>query len=515
MSWATASLLLVGALLRAHGYVFHVIPVWEDEAAWAMRLIELPLSEHVIRPLGFMALSKLLVTALGPSEAVLRAMPWLAGMASLAMAPLLAKRLFSSPAAQLIFVGCIALHPGAIDLAKEFKPYSVGLAYHMGLLLLTLRYLDTKNARELAALLALLFLGTLFSQDLLFTYPAYFGLLLLDAFRARRMRRLLAIGLAAAATLTLLVTLYVFAWSKAVGHGEKTADYWGKKYDVFYVPNAEPGTSRLGWTNARLGDMAAMPGMRRELWDTAKLPDAALTELKEADVDVWRVLVVLGIGVLLYRQRRREALLLLAPLACMVAFNGLGAWPLGAFRTNLFVLLYTAGLAAGAFERRSQELAARDLVPVGALVLAPFLMLAPSLHANKPSSMAGDSSFREAMQTLLTLQQGDGDEASRPMLVLDNASCAPWRYYTQFHPRRRRAVAISRHFVVECTKSLKGMVHALRHGLDHRKARAFVLLSRAHPMADVQEHLPRDLVIDSQVYVGGRNQLVVRVKKRR
>src|SRR5262245_4932805 len=84
VTWlVTVSLLGVGLLLRMRGYVGGTIPLWEDEAGWALRLVDLPIDAHDIRPLGFMAVSKLLVTLFSPSETVLRALPWLAGLATL------------------------------------------------------------------------------------------------------------------------------------------------------------------------------------------------------------------------------------------------------------------------------------------------------------------------------------------------------------------------------------------------------------------------------------------------
>jgi len=242
---ATAALLLMGFAFRARGYLIGTIAFWEDEASWAMRLVDLPLSEHTIRPLGFMAASKLLAQLFSPSETVLRAMPWLAGLASLSMAPFLAGRLFSSVAARLLFIAIIALHPAAIDLAKEFKPYSSSLALHMAFLLLGLRYLDTRRARDLAPLLGLLFLGTFISQDAIFAYPGLFALLLFEAFRARRGRQLLSIALTAVATLALLTAMYVCSRQSPAPHawpGPRRASPTLQRYQARAASSGLPDT---------------------------------------------------------------------------------------------------------------------------------------------------------------------------------------------------------------------------------------------------------------------------------
>ncbi len=340
----TVTVLSVGFVLRLRGFAIGTIPLWEDEAAWATRLVNLPITAHDIRPLGFMALSKLLVNLLSPSETVLRLLPWLAGLASLLMAPLLAKRLFASVAAQLLFTAIIALPPAAIDLAKEFKPYSVGLALHMGLLLLTLRVLDAGKARDLALLLVTLFASTLLTQDALFTYPAIFGILSWRAYQGRRLRRLGAVLGTGVMTAALLATLYFAFWRHCVGR--ETTRYWGQKYDVFYVKT--PDEPRLVWTAARVLDLAALPGMRSEHWKNRHVSEPVLAELKHLDGSIWRALGLLGLAALYRRRQWRELALLAGPLGVLIVLNRFGFWPLGAFRTNLFALLYVAALAAPA-----------------------------------------------------------------------------------------------------------------------------------------------------------------------
>ena len=506
----TAIVLLLGVVFRARGFLIGTIPLWEDEAAWAIRLVDQPLSAHDIRPLGFMAISKLLVGLLSPSETVLRAVPWLAGMTALFISPLLAKRLFSSHAARLLFVACIALHPAAIDLSKEFKPYSLGLALHMGLLLLALQYRATLKGAVLAWLLGLLFVGTLLSQDVVFTYPGLFALLFFEAVRGRRRRQAWAVALTAGATLTLLAALYTCFWSKAVGSG--TTDYWGKKYDVFYVGADQQDASRLGWTAARVGDIAAMPGARRDHWKRRLLPPPVLAELKLADIEIWQVLGVLGVGALLYRRRWGECALLLAPLAVLLACNGLGFWPLGAFRTNLFALVYATAVACMAVDRGRGQPVGWDVMPTAAVVLLPFMLLGNTTHATK-SEMAADSAFTEALRTLVKLRDHHrGSQRSR--LALDRSSCSAWRYYKRYHPDKARTSASLRHFSARCTKDWRSIIALLKGGLRSPNAHNYVLLGQAGAVDELESRLPPDLVIDDRVTVGKRDQFVVSVKRR-
>jgi len=473
--------------------------------------MDLPVTKHAIRPVGFMALTKWLAMLVAPSEAVLRALPWLAGLAALGMAWPLAKRLFSSDAARLLFVAVIALHPAAIDYAKEFKPYAVGLALHMAFLLLALRYLDLGKRRDLAIVLVLALVGTLFSQDAIFVYPGLFGLLLFRTFKQRRIRHLTSIALTALATLALLVVQYACFWSKAIGQGDETTEYWGKKYDVFYVAKEQPDVSRLRWTGERLGDIAALPGMRRETWHSRHVSRRLIESLQSVDRNVWQALAALGVVALFYRRKPREGWLLLSPPTVMVLFNLFGFWPLGAFRTDLFAVVYTAALAGVAIDRQRAGPHSWDLLPAGALVVLPFLLLGNDNHATKSSAMSANSAFTAALTELLALQPA---AESRATLALDNPSCKPWRYYTGYHPDKARAEQLLRSFDAVCTKGVKGMARALRNGLTTPESRAYVLLSRARSIHEVEEKLPADLVVDERAYVDKQHdQLVLRVRK--
>jgi hypothetical protein len=230
------------------------------------------------------------------------------------------------------------------------------------------------------------------------------------------------------------------------------------------------------------------------------------------DVAVWQVLGVLGVGLLVHRRQKREQVLLLGPLVLMVLFNALGSWPLGAFRTNLFTLVYAAALAGVALERRRETApAAWDLVPVGALVVLPFLLLGNTKHDTK-WAMSADSAFPEALKALGALR-AEVHARGRSQLVLDAASCSPFRYYTRYHPRRGELEDIRTRFNAYCVKDAGGFARVLREGLKNPRSRAFALLTRARSKDEIRQ-LPEDLEIDAETVLGKQDQLVVRVKRR-
>src|SRR5689334_16870058 len=85
---------LLGVVLRARGYLFDRHGLWVDEATWALNLMRDPLETLLIRPIGYMALTKVFALVLGPWEVVLRFLCWAAGMSVVALAIPLARRLY-------------------------------------------------------------------------------------------------------------------------------------------------------------------------------------------------------------------------------------------------------------------------------------------------------------------------------------------------------------------------------------------------------------------------------------
>ena len=509
-SWAVVALVWLGLALRSRGmWLNRPISLWGDEAAWAMWLIDLPLKDHVVRSLGFMTVSKGLVTVFGASERVLRFLPWCAGVGVVLVAPFLAKRLFRSSAAQVLFVAVLALHPSAIDLSKEFKPYSVALLLHMLLLLFLLRYWQTEQERDLLTGVGLAFFGVLFSQDVVFAYPMVFGLLALKAYRSKNREHLITLFVGATLAVGLLLAVLHNVAPK-LGDTKEGAQYWGNKYDVFYAAGAEQG-SRLSWTIERLHDLASMPGNRRDLWQWSGVSQEALAALKRVEASVWTCLCAAGLALMAYQRRFLHLALLLSPLLVMLGFNYFGFWPLGAFRTNLFSIAYCGGLAAAAFDwQRGETGQLRQLAPALLLVALLFVTLGRSNHSRK-QSLTAHAAYPQAAKALVALQ---GRKRRRDALVLDAPSCAPWRYYTNYHPDKERQKLASR-FAPQCSKSFHGMLKAARRALTTPDAHVFMLAVGDAQMDGLQNRMPRDLHVVDQKLIGRRDALVMKIERAR
>ncbi|HEX3595259.1 MAG TPA: glycosyltransferase family 39 protein [Polyangiaceae bacterium] len=482
IAWTTVAL---GVWLRSRAVT--TAPLWLDEASWAMRLMDEPLSELVIRPPGFMFIERALARAFSPSEGVLRFIPWLAGVGCVLLSVPLGRRLFRSEAARLLFVGLIALDPMAIELSKEFKPYSVSLTLHASLMFLSLKYAASGRTRELVGLLVLSVLAVLFAQDVLFAYPGIFILLAIDTFRARRLRHLAATVVACALTLTVVGGLYHYVWSQL--NQPKVERRWGKKYDVFYVS----GGSQTDWVLERYTGLVETPTLRRLTWRPSKrISKKAVTELASSYAAVFLVLNIAGALSLVRRKQWRECVLLMLPLVVMLGFNLYGFWPFGAFRTNLFTVVYVAALASAAVERAPLRTRALDFAPVALLVFWPLFAFEKKWHATKKAA----SLFPDAMRELVRLH-GPPVPGHKDVLVGDGTyTCPMYKYYTMYHPVYSKTIGpqLLKTFNLNCRSDrIPAMINTARSSLRGPGDHVWMLFSRAAYFPQIPKPIEGDL----------------------
>jgi len=416
---------IAGVGLRARGFLFDVPAFWLDECQWAINLTERPLVQNLIRPPGFILVSKALGATFGPTEQVLRALPWTAGIVTTAASPWIAKRLYVSLASQLLFVAVIALNPCAIDFSNEFKPYSIGLLLHLALIFLTLRYVETTADRDLGWVLGVASAGCLFAQDLLFAYPGVFLVVGWEAYQKRR-SHLVWIGGVAFAIVVLLVGQYFLLWRHLPKDG---SEYWGNKYNVFHT--GKQGSSYLNWSLERYRDMTGFPGIRRNFWQEGGFTFEQRQKARDADRVIWLAMHLMGLMIMVWHRRFRHLALIVLPLAVLWTFNALNLWPMGAFRTNVFTIAYTTAIAAMALDVPDAG-RIRWLAPIPTLlvVVAPLVVFERGWHERK-QAFTYDSRFPKLLERLVEIRQS----RDKAPLILDRRSCPPWRFYTKFHPR--------------------------------------------------------------------------------
>jgi hypothetical protein len=365
---SVVAILAFGLALRWVGYLGNPASLWMDEATWARRMITRSIFEHRFRPIGFMAVQKAIVSEFGPSEFWLRFLSNAASVVVLLLIPYVASRLLKQRVSRLILIFLFAAHPAAIDLAKEFKPYSLESLIHLLPIVLYLRYRHTERPLYLHLLFAAIPLSFLFAYNIAFAWPGLLLLGLVEGYRRfGRRGALAAVGAGVVATGMLVGTSFTLLRDLTTDEDEH---YWSEKYDVFYTPKvaqkraaaaqaaaqkgdgeddeviAKPvAQTRASWLLEKSGDVAGLPGLRRERWRPPEHLTSFAAHLASVERLFWIALHVVAIGWWAARRRLEEVLLFVMPLFVVVVCNILGQWPLGAFRTNLFLCVYTIIIA--------------------------------------------------------------------------------------------------------------------------------------------------------------------------
>jgi len=443
---ALVAFILIGVYLRSRRYWIDPLGLWVDEATWGIRLLRRPLTQLEFRPIGYMALTKLIVTVYS-DERTLRLLSYVAGVASLLITADLGKYLFKSRLIRVLCVAVVAYNPLLIDMAREFKPYSVEFCVHLGLVWLYVRWHESRSRARLGALLACSTLAFPFAYNIVFLLPGLFTLLGYTLLRARAYRALIVTVCAALAAIALMATIYVTALRGTTQDSSGTEQFWGHKYDVFYLPTAlQPSsvTARVSWLARKYGDLAAFPGSHGNRPLTASASVTATTsKLAEVGSRTW--LLLHGVGLLALLLYRRQWLpLLLGPLLVSMVFNALSLWPFGAFRSNVFLLAYVILIPMFSLDLllTARVVIARSVGALGAaLLLVTNLSTGFEPHIRKHffSTQTEMTRLVEHMAAVRA-QQPIGLRNHPTLVVLDSYSCAPFIFEAAYNDSARREV---------------------------------------------------------------------------
>jgi hypothetical protein len=428
---AASVLLLVGVVLRVLGY-FDRIEFWGDEAGWALQItVGAPAT---IRPVGYVWISKWLID-LHNTEPVVRSLSFVSGILSLPVFLGMCRQAGLSRPVTLFGLFILAAHPAAVDLTKEFKPYSLELFLHLLLLWLAFVASRMHRAGTLVALCLAAAIAPLFSWSIVVVYPGLFLTLAACALRGRRLSALLVASGGAMATLGMLLAIYL----ARLRGGELTAAYWGAKYDVFYLGSGLGG--QLRWLLGKTYDVASFPAKLKTFW-----LDRSVGEVFEVLVVAW---CLVGAIAVLAGRRWPRAGLWLSPWVVTIALNLAGWWPYGTFRTNLFLLAYSLPLALVGLDVLHRWLSERLPAPrpggrvilpliAGLCVLAFFPTDLDYFASGKGSGMAGNCHARRAIEAIYEAERDQPPPPGRRPIVLDRAARGVYAYYRNNHVETRR-----------------------------------------------------------------------------
>ena len=257
--WMPLAFVVLGALARLRQWAGGR-SLWLDEVLIADNLVhrgfgELatkPLAHYQVAPLLWVELEHLSVTLFGSGERALRLLPLLAGLASLGLFWVLARRLLPDvlvPVAVLV----VALHPALIYYSNEVKQYSTDVLVILALALLAQNVAG--RADDGPALRRLTLAGVL---AVWFSHVAVLGLAGISVVLV--VRPVLSRDVKRAARVALVLSPWVLAWIASyvvalhsVQSSTELSNYWRHTY-----PHSVLGLP--GWFVGRWYDVAGNPG---------------------------------------------------------------------------------------------------------------------------------------------------------------------------------------------------------------------------------------------------------------
>ena len=358
---APAALIALGAGLRLEGYIRNP-SLRLDECLLSLNIVSRsyaglwrPLENGQGAPPLFLMVERLAVSLAGRSEYGLRALPLVAGLLSLPLLWVLARRLVGKNAA-LLALALFAVSYEPVRFSREVKQYSVDLAVTLLLYVGLAPVLGRPLRWYHVALLGAVGVIAVFAS-----HPAMFvlaGLALvygLEAGRRREGRQLLAVGAVAAVWLAGVGVFYFLLGRQLHGSG-RLADYWG----AAFLPLLPHSVSDLHWyLDTFFGFLSNPGGFQYEA--IAALPFFA--------------------GCVSLGQRDRHACwLLLTPLLLTLLASAARVYPFSD-RLILFLLpalLIFIGEGAASFARHFGPRSAVTVFLV-ALLLAPVYLRVPGM----------------------------------------------------------------------------------------------------------------------------------------
>jgi hypothetical protein len=443
---AIVTLVLLGAYLRSRRYWLDPLGLWVDEATWGLRLFRRSLTALEFRPIAYMALTKLIVKVYC-DERTLRLLSYAAGLLSLPLSADLAKYLFRSRWVRVSCVAVVAYNPLLIDMAREFKPYSVEFFVHLTLVWLFVRWKISRSRTWFAALLLCSVFAFTFAYNIVFLLPGLFTVLGYTLLRAKAQRALAVTVVATLAAMAVMLAVYVCVLRGTVKDDDGgTEQFWGKKYDVFYLPSAQPSAhplARASWLIAKYRDLAVFPGSHGNKPSTATPVVSETTgQLSALGSYAWLALHFAGLAALI-AYRRQWLLLLTSPLLVCAVFNGLNLWPFGAFRSNVFLLVYLILIPMFGLDALLSLRApvARLAGAAGvALLLAANLSTGFEPHIRK-HFFCTQSEMGSLLGSMASVraQQPERLRLHATLVLLDSYSCAPFIFDAVYNDSARRA----------------------------------------------------------------------------
>jgi hypothetical protein len=340
--------------------------LWIDEARLALNVASRsylgllqPLDYDQAAPPLFLWLQRLVVDTLGVSEATLRVVPLVSGLAVVMLAFPIGRRLYDDRTALLGVLLC-ALAPSLVSASTEGKQYGVEAAVTCLVLLSGLQWLEEPSRGRWYRVLGLGTAGVWLAPSIVFWLAALVAVVLMGGSGRRRVGD--AVQAAACWGLSLAIA-YSAVYAEAA-NAAYLQRYWSP---AFLVPGRP----------AVLADGVA--ALRSVLWGpvfrdrfAGSDPLGNLVLIPGISL-ILALLLVIGARRLVRSASAPVATLVLLPPALTLVASALGIYPVSA-RTTLFYLPVLILLYAGAVEELSRG-AVRRAIAAGVLLVPALLLL--------------------------------------------------------------------------------------------------------------------------------------------
>ena len=374
LPWLAA---VLGAALRIRAYAYDR-SLWSDEAMIALnithrgfRALMRPLAYSQGAPVGWLWAERATVQLFGSGELAIRLVPFLAGLLSVLLFLLVARRLLPAPLAA-VAVLLFSVSPRLIYYASETKQYETDVLLLLLVIWLSLRFLESRRAVAAAAWTGGSVLTVWSSHPGLFAVAAA-GLALAGAAALGRDRTLLLRVVAAGVATVLAVGAVYVVSLRQLAANLPLRLYWASGY----VPLPLQARSTISWLSSTATSLAMDP-------------------LGTGHVDLVILLAALGLFALLVNKRyfalATFSLLGIAAVAAAAA----QAYPLkgrpALYLVPVVLLLLVASVRASLPLRRSGRRAAAALleaaIAVTVLVVVVPTVRSAAVEARTPTTVA-------------------------------------------------------------------------------------------------------------------------------
>lgn len=296
-----------GLLLRIYFYLINR-SLWFDEALLGLNIIQRdflgffkPLDFNQSAPIGFLLLEKLLIIISSPRDYILRIIPLIAGILSVAFIVFVAKQ-YSSGLGLLIIVGLFSFSWNLIYYSSELKQYSSDVFLSLVLLYIFKNYTQNKSNKNLIKI------GIVGTICIWFSHPSIFILasigiaIFINSLYTKNIQKqiwwLIAIGGLWCINLLIIYNVSL----KYSASNNQLITYWKD----FFAPI--PSYNNLNWYYRNLSNI---------LSDSANLPATFITV----------GLIILGILYILINRKYMEFIVLFLPFLITLIASSLRLYP--------------------------------------------------------------------------------------------------------------------------------------------------------------------------------------------